>query len=384
MDISHHLMIVSPVFPPYRSGQGSVAYDNAHMASHAGIETTVVTPWYLKLRADAPQHERVDGFTVERLRPFFSYGNAACLLQLFWKLRSAQTIHLHYPALGMELPVLFWSLLGKRLVVTYHMDLVGKGWFMRMFFRVYSALFLRPILTGAVIIFVTSNDYVGNSSLLKPFIDRIRKKFVELPNSVDTNTFSPLARAPQIGGRHMRDYMLFVGALDAAHYSKGVTVLLEACSRLEGAYALVLIGDGDMRTSYEQRARELGITDHVLFVGSVAHDDLPRWYAHARCLVLPSTDSTEAFGVVIIEAGASGVPSIATNLPGVRSVIEDGETGFLVEPSNVSNLTEKIQFVLSHPERAHAMGQAAQKRTLERYSYDSVKKRYIHFLYTNT
>lgn len=384
MDISHHLTIISPVFPPYRSGQGSVAYDNAHMASQAGIETTVYTPWYPKLKADVPQHEHVDGFNVERLYPLFSYGNAAFLLQLFWKLRSAQTIHLHYPALGMELPVFFWSLLGKRLVVTYHMDLVGKGRFMRMFFRAYSALFLRPILTRAAAIFITSNDYAERSSLLKPFIDRIRKKFVELPNSVDTNTFSPLARAPQIGEKSMRDYILFVGALDAAHYSKGVVVLLEACSRLVGAYTLVLIGDGDMRTSYEQRARELGIADRVLFVGSVTHDDLPRWYAHARCLVLPSTDSTEAFGIVIIEAGASGVPSIATNLPGVRSVIKDGVTGFLVEPKNVSELTDKIQFMLSHPDRAHAMGQAAQKRTLERYSYDAVKKSYIHFLYTNT
>lgn len=377
-------MIVSPVFPPYRSGQGSVAYENTRMASQAGIETTVYTPWYPKLRTDAPQRECVDGFNVERLRPFFSYGNAACLLQLFWKLRSAQTIHLHYPALGMELPVLFWSLLGRRLVVTYHMDLVGKGRFMRMFFRVYSALFLRPILTMAAVIFATSNDYAKHSSLLRPFFDAIRQKIVELPNSVDTNTFSPLASTPQIEEGPMHDYILFVGALDAAHYSKGVTVLLEACSRLEGVYTLVLIGDGDMRTSYEERAQELGIADHVLFIGSVAHDDLPRWYAHARCLVLPSTDSTEAFGIVIIEAGASGAPSIATNLPGVRSVIEDGASGFLVEPSNISDLTEKIQCMLSHPERARAMGLAAQKRILERYSYDAVKKRYIHFLYRNT
>lgn len=380
MDISHHLTIISPVFPPYRSGQGSVAYDNARMASQAGIETTVYTPWYPKLKADALKRERVVGFIIERLRPLFSYGNAACLLQLFWKLRSTRTIHLHYPALGMELPVLFWSLFGKRLVVTYHMDLVGNGWFMRMFFRAYSMLFLRLILTRAIVIFVTSNDYAEHSSLLKPFIDRIRKKIVELPNSVDTNAFSPLARVPQIGGRQMRDYILFVGALDAAHYSKGVTVLLEACSCLEGAYALVLIGDGDMRASYEQRAQELGIAEHVLFVGSVSHDDLPRWYAHARCLVLPSTDSTEAFGIVIIEAGASGVPSIATNLPGVRSIIEEGVTGFLVEPNSVSKLTEKIQFMLSHPDRVRAMGDVAQKRTLEHYSYDAVGKMYVQHL----
>ncbi|MBI4252642.1 glycosyltransferase [Candidatus Uhrbacteria bacterium] len=377
MDTAHHLTIISPVFPPYRSGQGSVAYENARMASQAGIETAVYTPWYQKLRTQTPHQERTDGFTIQRLRPFFSYGNAACLVQLFWKLRSAQTIHLHYPALGMELPVLFWSLLGKRLIVTYHMDLVGKGRCMQAFFRAYSALFLPLILSKAAVLFVTSSDYAEQSLLLRPFYKNLRKKIIELPNSVDTNIFSPMAPAPMIGEQPMNDYILFVGALDAAHYSKGVAVLLEACARLTGSYTLVLIGDGDMRALYEQQAHDRGISNHVLFIGSCAHDDLPRWYAHARCLVLPSTDSTEAFGIVIIEAGASGVPSIATRIPGVRSVVQEGETGFLVAPKNAIELAEKIQFILSHPDRARSMGHAAQRRVNERYAYDAVGRIYV-------
>lgn len=360
---------------------GTVVQENARMACQAGISATVYTPYYAHMRADAPREEGDSECRVERLTPLFSYGNAGFTPSLFWKLCRADIIHLHYPALGMELPVLFWTLLGKKLVVTYHMDLVGRGVRMRMFFRAYSKIFLPLIVWRSSCIFVTSFDYANVSPLLAPAIKKSPERFSELPCSVDMEKFRP---STCVDISTQVPFVLFVGALDSAHYSKGVPVLLQACSRFGGNFSLVLIGEGDLRSAYEEQATVLGIADHVFFAGSVAHDDLLRWYARARCLVLPSTDTTEAFGIVIIEAGACGVPSIATRLPGVRSVIDDGVTGFLVEPNSVSELAEKIQFILSHPERARAMGDAARKRVEEKYSYEAVKKRYTHFLYTNT
>lgn len=389
------LAIVSPVFPPYRSGMGTVVQENAQMAAEAGYETYVFTPWYRVVRA-ALRNEKRDGITIHRLFPLFSFGNAAVLPQLFWKLRRVDCIHLHYPALGMEIPVLFWSLLGKKVLTTYHMDLVGKSVVMRAIFRLYSAIFLPLVMRCSSIVFVTSYDYAATSPLIGSFFKKYRAHFIELPCSVDTERFFP-----HVSGQpgDLEPYILFVGALDAAHYSKGVLVLLEALSLVcrdpsSLDYArddrnalrmtdckLVIIGDGDMRKSYEDRAQALGIAGRTHFAGSVGHDELPCWYAGAQCLVLPSTDATEAFGVVIIEAAASGVPAIASNLRGVRSVIKDGVTGFLVEPKSAHALHEKIRWMIDNPNEARAMGAAARTRVKERYAYDAVARTYIQQLF---
>lgn len=376
------LAIVSPVFPPYRSGMGTVVQENARMAAEAGYETCVLTPRYRAVHT-VSYNEKRDSYTIHRLFPLFSFGNAALVPQLFLALRRADTIHFHYPALGMEIPVLFWSLLGKKVVITYHMDLVGKGVIMRAVFRLYSAIFLPLVMRCSSIIFVTSYDYAATSPLIGSWFKRYRKKFAELPCSVDTKRFFPPVLGPPME-RHPS--ILFVGTLDAAHYSKGVSVLLEALSLVcrDPSTSLapmdckfVIIGDGNMRKSYEERARALGVADHVHFAGSVGHDELPRWYAGARCLVLPSTDATEAFGVVIIEAAASGIPAIASNLRGVRSVIEDEVTGFLVEPRNAHALQEKIRWMIDHPYGARRMGATARTRSTERYAYEVVREKYI-------
>ena len=368
MDKKTVLAIISPVFPPYRSGMGTVVRENARMGTQGGMEVHVFTPHYPNTRT-VPIQEEQDGYTVHRLRPLFSYGNAAVLLQLFWRLRVVDTIHLHYPALGMELPVLFWSFFKKKLVTTYHMDLTGKGIVMRGFFRLYSAFFLPFVLARSSRVFVTSYDYAKGSPLIGSRVARYPERFIELPCSVDMSHFHP-----QMSDR-MTQTILFVGALDSAHYSKGVSVLLAALAHVTDA-KLVIIGDGDLRLSYEQRARELGIYDRVVFTGSIPHDALVRWYAGSLCLVLPSTDATEAFGVVIIEAASCGVSVIASNLRGVRSVVEEGVTGFLVSPGDAAELAEKIQYLISHPDRAKEMGGAARKRVGERYSYDNVAETY--------
>lgn len=374
MDTKITLAIISPVFPPYRSGQGTVAQENARMAAERGMQTTVFTPRYKEF-TDVPSCEHTHGTQIERLRPLFSFGNAAFVPQLFLKLRTASVIHLHYPALGMELPVLFWRALGKRVVITYHMDLVGKGLFMRFFFRIYSLFFLPMMVSAASHVFVTSYDYAEHSRLLGALYRKNKQKIVELPCSVNTEKFHPDLRAE-------RPYMLFVGALDSAHYSKGVPLLLEAFARVDPSHGcnLVIIGDGNLRAQYEGLSRSHGVAARVHFVGSVSHEDLVRWYTGALFLVLPSTDTTEAFGVVIIEAAASGIPALATRLPGVRSVIQDGATGLLVEPNNVLELVHAMERLLSDVDQTHAMGQAARKRALERYSYDVVGRKYINVL----
>lgn len=366
------LAIVTPVFPPYRGGMGTVAFENARMAADSTIDTTVFTPYYKDIRVTTSSQEQVSGFTVKRLRPLFSIGNAAFLPQLFWELRKFSVIHVHYPCIGLELPLLFWRCLGKRVVTTYHFDLIGKTRTRKFLFWLITTLLMPLLIRASDIVFVSSLDYAESSPLLSSSLKKNRRAFVELPNSVDTSLYTPM--------NDKNDVILFVGGMDTAHYFKGVDSLLyaskEVLKRLPHTQ-FVFIGDGDLRKGYEEYARSLGVADSTNFVGSVSREDLPSYYGRATCVVLPSIDSTEAFGVVLIEAGACGKPSIGTNLPGVRSVIDDGVTGYCVEPNDRAALAEKISVLLKDPERSKTMGLAARKRVEQRYSYTVVAKKYI-------
>lgn len=362
---------------------GTVAFEYARMAADANILTTVFTPYYESIPDIAQKREHQFGFVVQRLKPWFAIGNAAFLPQLFWKLRAFSIIHIHYPCIGLELPVLLWRCVGRLVVVTYHFDLAGKSWLRRTLFSMYARITVPLVMAAAHTVFVTSFDYAKHSPVLSRYIQRYAKKFVELPNSVDTSMYRPHAGGPSPartnGVSSFADVILFVGGLDRAHYFKGVTVLLDA-SRLvieeRPSAFFVFVGDGDMRKEYEEYATTHGVANATYFAGSASRDELPAWYRRATCVVLPSVDSTEAFGVVLIEAGACAKPVIATHLPGVRSVIQDGVTGYLVKPNSSRDLAEKICALLEHPDRAREMGQAGYRRVAQRYSYEGVARKY--------
>lgn len=170
--------------------------------------------------------------------------------------------------------------------------------------------------------------------------------------------------------------VLFVGGLDRAHSFKGLPILLQAVPRISDV-RLRIVGDGDLRPQYEQQARALGISDRVEFLGSVSDGELPNMYRQSDVLVLPSIGRSEAFGVVLLEAMASGIPVIASDLPGVRTVVADGETGFLAPPGDVSALADRIGSLARDSEQRQRMSAAARQRVEERYDWERVMERWL-------
>src|SRR4030095_5579449 len=95
-------------------------------------------------------------------------------------------------------------------------------------------------------------------------------------------------------------------------------------------------------TSCSGRGRaSSGAVPRARFFVDVPDDALPAYYRSADVVALPSVDRTEAFGLVLLEALACGTPVVASRLPGVRTLVEDGRTGYLVEPGNVDELADK-------------------------------------------
>lgn len=350
-----YLGIVSAVYPPLRGGMATVT--SAEARALAKLHDVTVFTLHESTVA------RSDDVPVVRMRAFPRISLGGCVPQLFFHLLKCDVVYAHLPAYGFMTSLLLWKLITRRrLIVTLHMDPVGTGW-RRVAFAVLRP-WLRVVLRAADVVRVSSGAF-ARAPILKGLSS------VEIiPFGIDGNVFCPR------GVYEARDNAaLFVGRLSRTHYFKGVRQLLEAFARVPQPTALWIVGDGNLRASYEQHARALGIADRVIFFGALSDDALRARYARARVTVLTSTDSSETFGMVLLEAMASGCPVIASQLPGVDQVVRHNQTGLLVPPTDVAALADALTSLLNDPVRAVRFSIAARSHALTYASWGVVAER---------
>ncbi|MDQ6877835.1 MAG: glycosyltransferase [Candidatus Dormibacteraeota bacterium] len=180
---------------------------------------------------------------------------------------------------------------------------------------------------------------------------------------IDLATFQPLDREDarrKIGYRSGR-LMLFVGRLERL---KGVEIAIKALALLRDRehedLRLIVLGedsrDGDESEKERLKAvaSALGVRDRVDFLGSVAHHELPYFYAAADVCVMPSY--SESFGLVALEAQACGRPVVASGVSGLRSVVRDEVSGYLIDSDDPAIYADRIGRLLADPELAQQMG----------------------------
>lgn len=366
MKIAH----VTATFPPYHGGTGTVCYYNALHLARLGHDVTIFTADYPPGSGDYPPE-----ITVKRLPVSFRIGNAPFLPGLM-NIRGFDVIHLHWPfVFGAEMLFLRYLAGRNHYIITYHQDLILNG-LTGQLVKLHHSLLGKLILKRARRLCVTSIDY-ANASRIEPVVRQLKDHVVEMPNGVDANRFHPDADAQNLrehyGLASSDQLILFVGGLDRAHYFKGVDVLLNALAILNDANVkLLIVGDGDLKSEYEALANEFGIDEHVIFCGRVSDDLLPAHYRLCDFLVLPSTTMGEAFGVVLLEAMASAKPVIASNLPGVRSVVADGDDGLLATVDDADDLAQQMQTLLENPQLRHEMGQNGRKKVETHYAWERI------------
>ena len=132
----------------------------------------------------------------------------------------------------------------------------------------------------------------------------------------------------------------------------------------------ILAGAGELKPHRQRQAADLGLTDHVIFTGTVAYQEMPRLYAAADLFLL--TSRYEGFGRVVVEALASGIPAVATISTGPEDIIREGETGYLLGPSDMHGLAGRCIALLEAPEQRMAMGRTGQKDMRERFDISVV------------
>ncbi|AHG90785.1 glycosyl transferase group 1 [Gemmatirosa kalamazoonensis] len=168
-----------------------------------------------------------------------------------------------------------------------------------------------------------------------------------------------------------REGLLFVGRLNA---QKGVADLVRAIARQRVEETVTIIGDGPERDMLRALAESLGVASRMRWVPTVKPDELPRYYARARALVIPSRG--EGLGLVGVEAMLCETPVIAYASGGLTDVVRDGETGLLVEPGDLDALAAAMDRVAGDAPLARALGTRGRPDALAAFGAESVARRY--------
>jgi D-inositol-3-phosphate glycosyltransferase len=203
------------------------------------------------------------------------------------------------------------------------------------------------------------------------------EKVVVVPPGVDLSTFQPIDRDEarrKIGYEGDGRIVLFVGRLERL---KGVDIAIRALALLRDRkhedVRLLIVGEDskDEEQSEKDRLKEfasaLGIRDHVDFLGSVAHHELPFFYSAADVCVMPSY--SESFGLVGLEAQACGRPVVGSGVAGLRSVVRDEVSGYLIDAHDAAAYAERIGRLLDNPELAQQMGRRG-RLLAQRFSWN--------------
>jgi D-inositol-3-phosphate glycosyltransferase len=215
---------------------------------------------------------------------------------------------------------------------------------------------------------------VACSDVLVANADEERRQLIELYGAdpdrveivapgVDRALFSPGSSdgAKAAIGYEGGPLVLFVGRIQPL---KGVDIAVQALAQLADSTAkLMIVGGASGKEGDAEVSRiitmigDLDLADRVIFVEPQPHYALSTYYRAADVLIMPSR--SESFGLVALEAAACGVPVVAAAVGGLRTLVQDGVTGYLIEPRDPSDYASAVDRILGDPNHASALGAAA-------------------------
>lgn len=220
----------------------------------------------------------------------------------------------------------------------------------------------------------------GHIAVSKPAMD-YASRFVPgdyeiIPNGVDTKYFRP--NVPLI--EKYNDGKLNIVFMGRLEFRKGLNYLLKAFYDVKKEMPetrLIICGPGTrLRKRYEQWVKDVRLQD-VVFTGMVNFDEQPSYYRTADVFCAPNT-SHESFGLILIEAMATGRPVVASNIEGFASVVTDGKEGVLVPPMTVRPLANALLKMLNDKPRRLQMGQQG-LITAQKYDWEGVAARVLAY-----
>ncbi len=203
---------------------------------------------------------------------------------------------------------------------------------------------------------------------LKALLPWIEEKVEVIPNMIREDMFLP----PEI--KRKKEPFIFIWAGRLEHV-KGLDLLIEAVLKLKekisNSFSVRLAGKGTLRDQLEQQAEEMGVSEFVHFLGRLSREEMQKEMQQANCFVLPTR--YEAFGAVLIEAMATGLPVIATRSGGPDHIVTE-ENGLLIDPENRDQLADAMEIMIRKSKDFSS--DKIRSLTLERYGESKVMEQY--------
>jgi glycosyltransferase involved in cell wall biosynthesis len=277
---------------------------------------------------------------------------------LFRELRRADLVHVfsasYWSFLLAPLPaVIVARLLGRRVLLNYHSgeapDHLRRSWLTRFTLRKLVALNVVP------------------SPFLRDVFASFGIRAHVAFNTIDSSAFGYRSRDP------LRPRLLSTRNFEPLY---NVACVLRAFARVQARYpeaSLVLVGSGSQDAALRSLAAELGLHD-VTFAGRVPPDDIPRYYAEADIyLQAPSIDNMP---LSVLEAFASGLPVVSTDVGGVPAILTDGVHGLLAPANDDETLARHVVSLLEQPDVARQLAAAAHQ-SCQRYDWPAVREQWL-------
>lgn len=372
------ICLLSKMFPPGVGGAETYAYELARGLGARGHEVDMYTQYPLELDDGFDVHENVSVRRLTKARKAL-----VTFETLYFSLSARRRVAFdEYDIIhGTLMPPSTIGLVGKRsvddtpIVVTSHGTSIDEtmavdpqrlgDYLLKFAFYPLNAV-LDAIAGRRADAIIAISDHVRDRLIdtygFPP--DRVSV----IPHGVDTERFRPRdGHHPAVDPDALS--LLYLGRLDPR---KGIDLLLRSLQRSKYPDVELIVGGTGRHAARLQRlVTEAGITNQVRFLGHVPEAELPDLYSAADLVVLPSR--YEGYGLVLLEAMACGTPVIGTDAGGIPQVIDDGETGFVVERDETA-LANAIDAVRAEPQRIQALGDAARAAAQRRDWMNQIPK----------
>lgn len=355
-------------YPPEWGGTELVTFDEATASAAAGDDVCVVA----FTRGEA-RRERELGVFVERTKVGASINSQPLSMRWFIvavrRAFRADVIHIHTPNLLAALALLLVPP-RPRVILQWQTDVVEKGWL---------GVLVRPLelfmAWRADLILANSDAYAEASTVLR----RFRSKTLAVPLGIADPVLAPTASSvPAQIADFAKDRPIALAVGRSVPY-KGFEYLIRAAAATRAGVAIVIVGTGPLQEDYRRLIAELGVGDRVLLAGRLEGPDLNALFRASSFYVMSSVMRSEAFGLVMLEAMAHRLPTIATEIPGsgVAWVAGEGETGLVVPPRDPEALADAIDRLAADPALRQEFAARARARFDRMFTRDRMLERIL-------
>ncbi len=355
--------LITSEFPPVIGGIASHVYELARALSAKGVSVTVVhpvAPGTQAVETDA-QHFTVHRPEIIRTKPFYDFA-----LQRYLKTLQREhhfdLIHVHgvrplTASKGLSIPVIFTNH-SSGFLARHHAGFIRKWRTRRLLAHV-------DALIGPSDELVDSARYFGYQGPARM-----------IANGVDAERFTPGKGFKRSAWAVNEDDIVILLARRLV-FKNGVIGFAEAVAQMKAPnFRIVIAGDGPDRAAMTAILEKANRLDQCVFLGRISNADMPDIFRSADVSVLPSL--AEATSIAGLEAMASGLPLVGTNVGGIPTIINDGVTGLIVPPRDPGALAKALDALCAEKDQRQKMGHAARARVEAEFSWPKIAEETCH------